>query len=445
MNKKKGLRRFFTLDVHNHEGFTLVELIIVIAILAILSGVAVAGYSAYIKKANKSADEALLYEVNQAFRAACLDNFYDVYDISSAKITVTDGVVGAMTEVKVNGVNNADIVNDFNNEYFNVSNAELKYYKGLRFDSGDTHLFVLVEEVTSTFDDPEVMAGIWNTFNTISDMLAQFGTVEPELIEQGLMNNISEDLAEMLGMADMIDGYIDSTNLTDEQLDEYLRSKVEGYDSLPDEEKAELRTRLKANLGVMYFANAADPEDPELLDKVMSSLDVIVRAVQNAMAGNVTVDEREIMDYYLTTGRGQDKLQNDPDQVEADCEAFAQSYDYMLGMNGTTLVVINKAIQQALVETQSGTNTAGVNTLGALYALSAGYFNNPTYWQGEVQGIGTFPAVVAAMSQPNFSSYYANQARADVEVYLQQMGQLSSKQDELDLSKGDVFGSMIGG
>ena len=44
-------------------GFTLVELIIVIAILAILSSVAVAGYSAYIGKANKTATEAWLNEI----------------------------------------------------------------------------------------------------------------------------------------------------------------------------------------------------------------------------------------------------------------------------------------------------------------------------------------------------------------------------------------------
>lgn len=44
-------------------GFTLVELIIVIAILAILSSVAVAGYSSYIKSANNSATESFLNEV----------------------------------------------------------------------------------------------------------------------------------------------------------------------------------------------------------------------------------------------------------------------------------------------------------------------------------------------------------------------------------------------
>lgn len=47
-------------------GFTLVELIIVIAILAILSSVAVAGYSTYIKKANTSAVETELSNISSA-------------------------------------------------------------------------------------------------------------------------------------------------------------------------------------------------------------------------------------------------------------------------------------------------------------------------------------------------------------------------------------------
>lgn len=52
-------------------GFTLVELIIVIAILAILSSVAVAGYSSYIKRANNS---AVLSELNNISTAAALAN-----------------------------------------------------------------------------------------------------------------------------------------------------------------------------------------------------------------------------------------------------------------------------------------------------------------------------------------------------------------------------------
>ena len=66
MKLKEMWKRFWTLDVHNHEGFTLVELIIVIAILAILSTGAIAGYSVYIKQANMTADEALAAEIQNA-------------------------------------------------------------------------------------------------------------------------------------------------------------------------------------------------------------------------------------------------------------------------------------------------------------------------------------------------------------------------------------------
>lgn len=49
--------------VKKNGGFTLVELIIVIAILAILSSVAVAGYSSYITKANDSAADSFMNEI----------------------------------------------------------------------------------------------------------------------------------------------------------------------------------------------------------------------------------------------------------------------------------------------------------------------------------------------------------------------------------------------
>ena len=66
MKLREKMKRFWTLDVHNHEGFTLVELIIVIAILAILSTGAIAGYSVYVEQANRTKDEALAAEIKNA-------------------------------------------------------------------------------------------------------------------------------------------------------------------------------------------------------------------------------------------------------------------------------------------------------------------------------------------------------------------------------------------
>ena len=74
MKLRKNWKRFWTLNRHHAEGFTLVELIVVIAILAILGGVAIPAYSGYVKKANMQADMTLISEIKHAIELACYTN-----------------------------------------------------------------------------------------------------------------------------------------------------------------------------------------------------------------------------------------------------------------------------------------------------------------------------------------------------------------------------------
>lgn len=74
-----------------NKGFSLVELIIVIAIMAILVGLMAPQLIKYIEKTNVSSDEQLLDSVYQALRYAIVDSEVQADDASRAIIGSWDG------------------------------------------------------------------------------------------------------------------------------------------------------------------------------------------------------------------------------------------------------------------------------------------------------------------------------------------------------------------
>ena len=83
-----------------NKGFSLVELIVVIAIMAILVGVAVPVYTSYITSANEKVDAQYVDEIKRAvdtlvidIEAGLTEEYKDIEDIPAQLTWTADGVV----------------------------------------------------------------------------------------------------------------------------------------------------------------------------------------------------------------------------------------------------------------------------------------------------------------------------------------------------------------
>ena len=289
MKLREKMKRFWTLDVHNHEGFTLVELIIVIAILAILASVAVVGYSAYIEKANKAADEQLLRQINQAFQSACLDNGCDVFDIKTAVWDMTN-----MTVKSVNGDTDHSIVKSFK-EFFDVNDPKFKVIKYLKFENG---MFV---ESDSQYSE---------LFNTLKEKYGE--DIANKILTSNLGKIGTETLFDQMNGAMDLAGELNLHTLAGEPFAnayfEYLGIDLSDYDS-DEAAQAALDAKLEA-LGVddataatnaiaLYAAQNSKDLTTDNLEKWLSG-DKTTDDLQNSASGDTLAEAAAIYSLYLS-------------------------------------------------------------------------------------------------------------------------------------------------
>ena len=333
---KKKLKQFFTMHRNADGGFTLVELIVVIAILAILGGVAVPAYSGYVKKANMTADMVLASDV---VRAVQTYNYANQLTSNVANngvigyIVLTEGGTNAENPVEsgvaANGYMHEAMVAAFGESY--ASTLMLKY-------DGWTDTATLLNQAASNqyassvpnstyaekIGTEQLLGDVQNCTSSLAGLLGNVGGVDwaQELLKNELGEDVFNSKLEAFGEGDELSTDILANATVFAVADKVLSNN--GSNSAVVEDFAEYGFVENVDLGIntnivdaanWYAALEAlvnNMDDPDItaefqtLNNTMSSA-----AAGSSDRGNVTglmndtrdaildiIDEKDLWDQY---------------------------------------------------------------------------------------------------------------------------------------------------
>ncbi len=398
----KMWKRFWTLDRHNAEGFTLVELIVVIAILAILAGVAIPVYSGYIKKANEAADKQLLDAINTAFASACLQNGYSQYDVARAAIRVdADGKIDTTPVSR--------------------SAATATFFVDVVYKSGVTGNVAKLNEAFTNFyagNENTAFKGIKSRSLMLNAATGMF--VDPLNIEN-MTISYGDGFVQVSGAA--INAMLNSTYYGEGMTSEKLLNQVDsvttiagGIGAVANVANTEaFADATLASLGVDTTGMTADQKAAKLEEKATAmalanlKYDQITASNQAAVAAEVKRLQNNALVLYTA--------QSTSSMDAADAKNL---------LNGVNSSMIKDAMDGELTEEDKA---KGMNQAALAYGMYYAYINSSECEDSSLKKDDILAAeVISALdSNQDFKDYMASeQGTKDMEAYLQALGVISN-------------------